>query len=204
MYVGYALYLYSSSIRVHTKLLWLFVVLVGGAIVITISVSLSWASVGATIFFSFLVALFLGAAGRVNFQYKTYAAVVFYFVIFAIMAFFASLPIISSAGRVLVAVFISYLVLKDYVRFVLGEWNQRMKVWSLVIALLGTQMLWVSTLLSVGFLNVAALLLVFWIGAVDIMLNFFSGTLNWLILRRTVLFFVIFSSLVLIASWASI
>lgn len=159
----------------------------------------SFWSVFLIIFLSFLLFLLLGVKILVFSQIKSVLGIFFYFLVFLLLVVFsgnwfsANFPL-----KTVVFFFLFYLVLKEYSSFVLGVFDGRKKIYLLAVSFLTAQLLWTTSLLSVGFLNAASLVLVFLIASLDVLFHHFLGELNFRVALKNIVFFGFFSSMILL------
>jgi len=89
---------------------------------------------------------------------------------------------------------------KEYVRAETGTYNTRMNIFTWVISMYTAQVIWIGSLLSIGYLNVASLALVLYMVSMTIAVHHFNGTLSRKILIRDIVFFSGFSIIILAIS----
>jgi hypothetical protein len=197
-------YVYRYAFAGHARFLWTYAFWIVVGMVSASHIAMGWERVALLLVWALLLGVLCASVLKLFRTWSMGVGMVYYVTLVVSTISIALLPFSTNGLHVLWAFLAYYLSSKEYVRFVLGEWNGRLRIWTGVLSLLGAQLLWVSLLLSFGFLNVSALLLIFWISAMDVFAHSFSGTLTSREVKRVVLFFGIFFVLVLIASWLSI
>ncbi len=177
--VIYAAYLYASRIRggAHIPVLyWSYIVL---ALMAVMAVPFGPGAAAVIVFFSALLFLVLGSSLLRFAHNDTAFSVFFYFLLFGVCVYAASLSIPATfIAAPLVLFFIFYFFTKEYMVHAYGEWNARLRVSGIVISFLAAQVLWGSSLLSIGFLNAAALTIVFFITFLDMLIHAYTGALT--------------------------
>ena len=197
-------YVYRYAFAGHARFFWTYAFWIVVGMAGASHIVVGWERVALLIVWALLLGVLCASALKMFRSWSMGIGMVYYLTLVMATVVIAVLPFNTNGLHVVWAFLAYYFFAKEYVRFVLGEWNGRLRIWTGVLSLLGAQLLWVSLLLSFGFLNVSALLLIFWISVTDMFAHSFSGTLTSRAVKRVVLFFIIFFVLVLIASWLSI
>lgn len=186
LFISYALWLYTArAVEGAVPLGVLYVVFIGITICVAFVLPAGLSNAVIFLFLGFL--LWVVVAVR-RLLFATHArqmlGIFFYFVVFLVSAYASAASPSGAWWATFLFLFLFFfLTVREYVRMVLADHSSRITLFSLVIGLLCAQLLWVLSLLSVGFLNVASLVLVFLIVALDLSGHFFAGTLS----RRTLL-----------------
>lgn len=184
LFVCYAWWLYTArAVEGAVPLGVLYAVFIGITICVAFVLPAGFSNAVIFLFFGFL--LWVVVAVR-RLLFATHArqmlGIFFYFVVFLVSAYASATSPSGAWWATFPFLFLFFfLTVREYVRMVLADHSSRITLFSLVIGLLCAQLLWVLSLLSVGFLNVASLVLVFLIVALDLSGYFFAGTLS----RRT-------------------
>jgi len=198
-YVGYALYVYVRYIqRAKTGAGGTFLFFFGAAFLIARTLQIEYVGIPIFLFLGALLFFFLGSFTLHVANPKLASSTFYYFFIFVFFATVlrsAAFPI--SWWRLALLFIFLWVVIGDYIRFLSDGFDARKRIFVLIIALLGTQVGWVASFLSLGFLHAASLTLVFVITAMDLVVHFFSGTLNVHTLKKDLIFFGGFSLLIL-------
>lgn len=198
-YVGYVVYMYVRYMRrAKTDVTRTFLFFSGTAFIIARTLEIGNIGIPAFLFLGALLFFFLGSATLHLANPKLSSSTFYYFfifVFFAMVLWSATFPI-SWWKLTLLFVFL-WVVISDYVRFLSDGFDARKRIFVIVTALLGTQVGWIASFLSLGFLHAASLTLVFVITAMDLMIHFFSGTLQAHTLKKDLVFFGGFSLLIL-------
>lgn len=150
-------------------------------------------------FLSFLFFLLLGVKNFIFSKGKLILTIFFYFLSFLIFSFILRFFSFSSIIGWIISFLLFFFLLKEFFIFLTGDsfWDRRKKIYLLAVSFLTFQTLWISSLLSLGFLNSASLSLVFLIVALDIIFHYFSGSLNRAILVKNLSFLLLFSLIIL-------
>lgn len=177
--VAYAVYVYVTRMNSSIRIPALYGALIASAIIGVAAVP--W-GIGAGVVIAFFSVLFFLVVGVASLQFihpKMALSVFFYLVLFAICVYASSYSIpVASILTPLVLYVVLYALTKEYVRFMQGAWNARLRVFSVGLSLLTAEVLWAGSLISIGFLNVAALTLVFFITFLDTMMQVYDGSLT--------------------------
>ena len=198
--IAYAVYVYITRMNGSMRVPALYSALIIAAIIGVMAVPWGIGAGAIIIFFSALFFLVVGVASLQFVHAKRALSIFFYLLLFAICVYAASYSIpVASILTPLVLFVVFYILSKEYVRFMQEAWNARLRVFSVGLSLLTTQVLWASSLLSIGFLNIAALTLVFFITFLDTMMQVYDGSLTKeVIYKNAALFGVCACALVLV------
>src|SRR3989344_1787121 len=152
-------------------------------------------------FFGALLFVILGVA-HVRFHEPFKQLSLFYFLLVCAAAALFALqgPVEHVVGTILVMLVFPYLTGREYLRAEISMWNSRIRTYLAAIVLITAEVLWILSLLSIGFLNVATLILVLYMVSMTIVVNHFQGVLTPKILVKDMFFFGIFSVVIFIIS----
>lgn len=197
---AYAVFLYATHFRnQHSTLLVtyaLFFVITG---VIAGSLAASWLSVVAFILMGAMLFILLGVRTLWFKETRMPISIFFYLTSFIATAYLlAGMWQPGSWWRVPALFVVFYFLLKEHMRFVIGSFNHRYRLYAVAIAFIATQAALVASLLSVGYLNTASLVLILLIAMVDGGINFLTGGLNKKSLQETAAFVGVFTLVVLV------
>ncbi len=169
-------------------------------------VALSYATeatliVALSIFFGVLLFMLLGVA-QVRFRdpFKQLSICYFLLVFSAAGLFALQGPIEHMLGASLLMLLFLYLTGREYLTAEIGYFNSRTRAYLIALALVSSQVLWIASLISIGFLNIASLILVLHMVSMTSVVHHFNGMLTKRALAKDVLFFAGFSAIILIIS----
>lgn len=147
----------------------------------------------------FLAGLFFILIGLKSIHFhnpRLFSGIFYYFLIFLGSLYLLIFSFNNSSWwRMILGFIFFYLISKDYFSVIFDKFDGRKKVFSLVLSFASSQLLFVSSFLSIGFLNSASLVLIFWTVAVDLSYHFFCGILTKRIIIRDSIIFIVFSLL---------
>lgn len=99
-------------------------------------------------------------------------------------------------GSLLALYIIQFYMLKEYLSYMTGEWNRRLRTYTWVLSLLMIQIVWACGLLSYGFLYEGSMALVALAVGADMVVYFFKGGLSREVVIKNAIIFALFIGLI--------
>lgn len=194
LFFFWCVYVYKNFFYGQLKIFWTFLTLS------IVSVSFALSGSGFIYYFGFIVFgiivyMLIGSSNVLFHNYKIVFAIAYYSMVFVLVGYFFKLLSKGSIIVLPVAFFTFYLIERDFIRFMMSEFNRRTGYWIATFSFLSLQLIWISYLMSISSFGAASLGLIFWIIAFDTLYKFFNGQLNGKEIVKNIILFYTFSLL---------